>query len=101
MKRLSEFLLIRWASSQTSTSRPLRRASTKKLKHLKISLIREEPRPAYLRIDSVKEFDPVACSTGYPCLANSARTDNAITLLPLPGPPATTTTLLMSCSRAC
>ncbi len=93
VKRLTDVSRIRWASSQINTSSALRSAVIKLLKYLNMLCIRTDPRPAYLRSVWVKDREPVACRTCRPCRANSPSTERAMTLFPLPGPPATTTTL--------
>lgn len=52
--------------------------------------------PAILRSDLVKALDPVACMTRRPSRASSPSRDNATTDFPVPGPPDTTMTRLLS-----
>ena len=50
--------------------------------------------PLSLRSVVVNALEPVAGTTLRPRAANSPLSDDAMTLLPLPGPPWTTTTVL-------
>ena len=72
----------------------------KLLKYVNRSSCGVEPLPATWRSVCVNDRDPVACITVRPSRASSPSSDSAMTLLPLPGPPAMTTTVLRSASRA-
>ena len=92
---------MRCASSRIKTSSPLRSAVINWLKYLNIFCTRGARAPATLRSVWVNEREPVACSTERPCRASSPNSDSATTDLPLPGPPLTTITRLLSAPRAC
>ncbi len=73
-----------------------RSAAMKSLKYLNSRWVLGERAPATLRRVWVNEREPVACTTVRPRRASSPSSDRAMTLLPLPGPPVTSTTLLLS-----
>lgn len=87
---------MRWASSQIRAPRLFFSAVMKLLKYLKRSWTSRLRAPAIFRIVFVKDWDPVACSAGTPRRYNSPSNWRAMTLLPVPGPPVTTTTSLRS-----
>ena len=70
------------------------------LKYWNIFCTRGARLPATLRSVWVKDRDPVACRTVRPWRESSPSNDKAMTLLPLPGPPETMTTVLVSALRA-
>lgn len=85
---------MRCASSQISTSRQFFSAVMKLLKYLKRSWTSRLLAPAIFRMVFVNALEPVAWSAGTSRRYNSPSSDSAMTLLPVPGPPETTSTSL-------